>query len=296
MKYAFIREVAGEHAITRLCSALGVSRSGYHEWLAREPSARARDDERLLARIEAVHKEAHESYGALRTWRALRREGEGCGRHRVARLRRAAGIEARRKRRFRRTVERHVVEPPAPNLLKRNFDAAARDRVWVGDTTAIATRQGWLFLAVLIDLFSRKVVGWAMAERQTLELSLAALRMALDQRKPGPGLVHHTDQGSIYASPVYREVLARRGLHASMSRKGNAWDNAVAESFFSSLKNELVHHCRFADQAEARSAVFAWIEGFYNRRRIQSTLDFVSPSDYEARNELRSQTCPENRG
>ena len=296
MKYAFIRELAGEHAITRLCSARGVSRSGYHEWLAREPSARARDDERLLARIEAVHKEAHESYGALRTWRALRREGEGCGRHRVARLRRAAGIEARRKRRFRRTVERHVVAPPAPNLLKRDFGAAARDRVWVGDTTAIATRKGWLFLAVLIDLFSRKVVGWAMAERQTLELSLAALRMALDQRKPGPGLVHHTDQGSIYASPVYREVLARRGLHASMSRKGNAWDNAVAESFFSSLKNELVHHCRFADQAEARSAVFAWIEGFYNRRRIHSTLDFVSPSDYEARNELRSQTCPENRG
>ena len=273
-----------------------MSRSGYHEWLAREPSARACDNDRLLARIEAVHKEAHESYGALRTWRALRRAGEGCGRHRVARLRRAAGIEAKRKRRFRQTVERHVVEPPAPNLLKRDFDAAARDRVWVGDTTAIATRRGWLFLAVLIDLFSRKVVGWAMAERQTLELSLGALRMALDQRKPGPGLVHHTDQGSIYASPVYREVLARHGARASMSRKGNAWDNAAAESFFSSLKNELVHHCRFADQAEARGAVFAWIEGFYNRRRIHSTLDFVSPSDYEARYQLRSVTCPENRG
>jgi transposase InsO family protein len=296
VKYAFIRELSGEHAITRLCSALGVSRSGYHEWLARAPSARARDNDRLLARIEAVHKEAHESYGALRTWRALRRAGEGCGRHRVARVRRAAGIEAKRKRRFRQTVERHVVEPPAPNLLKRDFDAAARDRVWVGDTTAIATRRGWLFLAVLIDLFSRKVVGWAMAERQTLELSLGALRMALDQRKPGPGLVHHTDQGSIYASPVYREVLARHGARASMSRKGNAWDNAVAESFFSSLKNELVHHCRFADQAEARGAVFAWIEGFYNRRRIHSTLDFVSPSDYEARYQLRSVTCPENRG
>ena len=130
----------------------------------------------------------------------------------------------------------------------------------------------------------------------TLTLSLGALRMALDQRKPGPGLVHHTDQGSIYASSVYREVLARHGARASMSRKGHAWDNAVAESFFSSLKNELVHHCRFADQAEARGAVFAWIEGFYNRRRIHSTLDFVSPSDYEARHEIRSVTCPENRG
>lgn len=296
MKYAFIRELAREHGVSRLCSALGVSRSGYYEWLDRKPSARARDDARLLARIEEVHREAHESYGALRTWRALRRSGEKCGRHRVARLRRAAGIEARRKRRFRQTVERHVVAPPAPNLLQRRFEAPASDRVWVGDTTAIATRAGWLFLAVLIDLFSRRVVGWAMGERQTLELSLAALRMAIEQRKPRPGLVHHTDQGAIYASPVYREVLERRGLRASMSRKGNAWDNAVAESFFSSLKNELVHHCRFVDQAEARGAVFAWIEGFYNRRRIHSTLDFVSPSDYEARHEIRSSTRPEIRG
>jgi putative transposase len=135
-----------------------------------------------------------------------------------------------------------------------------------------------------------------MAERQTLELSLGALRMGLDQRKPGPGLVHHTDQGSIYARPVYREVLARHGARASMSRKGSTWDNAVAESFFSSLKNELVHHRRFADQAEARGAVFAWIEGSYNRRRIHSTLDFVSPSDYEARYQRRSVTCPENQG
>jgi transposase InsO family protein len=296
VKYAFIRGLAREHAVTRLCSALDVSRSGYYEWLTRAPSARARDNDRLLARIEAVHRESHESYGALRTWRALRRAGESCGRHRVARLRRAAGIEAKRKRRFRHTVEHHIVAPPAPNRLKRKFDAAARDRVWVGDTTAIATRAGWLFLAVLIDLFSRKVVGWAMAERQTLDLSLAALRMALDQRKPRPGLIHHTDQGSIYASPVYRDVLARRGLRASMSRKGNAWDNAVAESFFSSLKNELVHHCRFADQIEARGAVFTWIEGFYNRRRIHSTLDFVSPSDYEARTKTRSSTRPEIRG
>ena len=296
MKYAFIREMASEHRVSRLCSALGVSRSGYYEWFERAPSARARDDARLLARIEEVHQEAHESYGALRTWHALRRSGEKCGRHRVARLRRAAGIEATRKRRFRQTVERHIVAPPAPNLLQRQFEAPASDRIWVGDTTAIATRAGWLFLAVLIDLFSRKVVGWAMGERQTLDLSLAALRMAIEQRKPRPGLIHHTDQGAIYASPIYREVLERRGLRASMSRKGNAWDNAVAESFFSSLKNELVHHCRFVNQAEARGAVFTWIEGFYNRRRIHSTLDFVSPSDYEARHEIRSPTRPEIRG
>jgi transposase InsO family protein len=296
VKYAFIRGLAQEHSVTRLCSALSVSRSGYYEWLDREPSARARENDRLLARIKAVHHEVHESYGAFRTWRALRRAGESCGRHRVARLRRGAGIEAKRKRRFRQTVERHIVAPPAPNLLERNFEASARDLIWVGDTTYIATRAGWLFLAVLIDLYSRRVVGWAMAERQTLDLSLAALRMAIEQRKPKPGLIHHTDQGSIYASPVYREALTRRGLRASMSRKGNAWDNAVAESFFSSLKNELVHHCRFTNQAEARSAVFTWIEGFYNRRRIHSTLDFVSPSDYEAQSKTHSTIRPEIRG
>jgi transposase InsO family protein len=201
VKYAFIRELAREHRVSRLCSALGVSRSGYYEWLDRKPSARARDDARLLARIEEVHREAHESYGALRTWRALRRSGEKCGRHRVARLRRAAGIEARRKRRFRQTVERHVVAPPTPNLLQRRFEAPASDRVWVGDTTAIATRAGWLFLAVLIDLFSRRVVGWAMGERQTLELSLAALRMAIEQRKPRPGLVHRKRRpGTLHTS------------------------------------------------------------------------------------------------
>jgi putative transposase len=296
VKYAVIRSLSADHSLTRLCTALEVSRSGYYEWRDRKPSARAVENERLLARIRAVHRAAHEDYGAVRTWRALQRAGESCGRHRVARLRRGAGIEAKRKRRFRRTVEHHVVAPPAANLLQRDFTALTRDRVWVGDTTFIATRAGWLFLAVLIDLYSRKVVGWSMGERQNLELSLGALHMAIAQRQPKPGLIHHTDQGAIYASPVYRALQQRHGIRTSMSRKANAWDNAVAESFFSSLKNELVHHCRFANQAEARGAVFTWIEGFYNRSRIHSTLDFVSPSDYEASQQIRSPTRPEIRG
>ena len=296
MKYAFIREQSRAHAVARLCSVLGVSRSGYYEWRDRPASERAQENDRLLARIRVVHREARESYGAVKTWRALRRAGERCGRHRVARLRRAAGIEARRKRRFRLTVERHVVAPPAPNLLERRFAAPARDRVWVGDATFIATRAGWLHLAVLLDLHSRRVVGWAMAARPTLELSLGALRMALARRHPEPGLIHHTDRGAIYASGVYRAELARHGLVASMSRKGDAWDNAVAESFFSTLKNELVHHCRFADHAQARRTIFEWIEAFYNRQRIHAALDFVSPSDYEAHHQIRSFNRPEIRG
>ena len=296
MKYAFIRAQAQQHSVARLCAALGVSRSGYYEWRDRKPSEQAKENERLLRCIRIVHSTARESYGAFKTWQTLRRAGESCGRHRVARLRRQAGIEARRKRRFRLTVERHVVAPPAPNRLKRSFTAPACNRVWVGDATFIATRAGWLHLAVLIDLHSRKVVGWAMSARPTQDLSLDALRMALTHRRPSRGLIHHTDRGSIYASTIYRAELARHGILPSMSRKGDAWDNAVAESFFSTLKNELVHHCRFADHAQARSAIFEWIEAFYNRRRIHATLDFVSPSDYEANKKIRSFNRPENRG
>ena len=296
MKYALVAAQAGMHAVARLCAALGVSRSGYYEWRRREPSRRALEDERLLGRIREVHHESRENYGALKTWTVLRRAGESCGRHRVARLRRSAGIEARRKRRFRLTVERHVTAPPAPNRLQRCFAAAAPDRVWVGDATFIATRAGWLHLAVLLDLHARRVVGWAMGERPTLALSLDALAMALARRRPAPGLVHHTDRGAIYTAAGYQAQLARHGMIASMSRKGDAWDNAVAESFFSTLKNELVHHRRFRDRDEARAAVFEWIEVFYNRQRIHAALDFVIPSDYEAQYEIRSSTRPEIRG
>ena len=213
-------------------------------------------------------------------------------------LKRDAGLSGQLRRRSRRTTladpSHHAV---APDRVQRAFTpSAALNRVWVGDITYLRTGAGWAYLATVLDLASRRVVGFAVADHLRTSLVTEAFRMAVTARRPQPGLVFHSDRGSQYTSREFKDLLAQHGTVSSLSRPHPCWDNAVAESFFSSLKNELVHHCRFADQAEARSAVFAWIEGFYNRRRIHSTLDFVSPSDYEARNELRSQTCPENRG
>lgn len=281
MKYAFIKDHAGQHRTARLCSVLGVSRSGYYGWLARPESNRAVADRRLLESIREVHRNAREAYGAVKTWKALRAAGVACGKHRVARLRRQHGIEARRKRRFRATTEHRRLAPPAPNLLQRRFTVTRPDRVWVGDITYIPTGAGWLYLAVLLDLYSRKVVGWAMSGRLTQELAASALAMAVEQRRPPRGLLHHSDQGSQYSATHYRAALATGGITASMSRKGNAWDNAVAESFFSNLKNELVHHRHFKTREQARSEIFDYIEIFYNRQRVHSTLRYVSPADFE---------------
>jgi len=203
------------------------------------------------------------------------------GRHRIARLRREAGIEARRKRRFRITTQSRAGVVTAKNRLKQRFKAKAVNRVWVGDITFIATAAGWLYLAVLVDLYSRRVVGWAMGERIDHQLVLDALRMALLQRRVKPGLIHHTDQGRQYASGIYLELLKRHGMMASMSRRGNCYDNAVAESFFSSLKNELIHHSSYKTREEARTAIFEYIEMFYNRKRRHQSLDYLTPVEYE---------------
>jgi transposase InsO family protein len=235
----------------------------------------------LIERIREVHQESRQAYGAVKTWLELKARGIACGKHRVARLRRQAGIEAKRKRRFRITVEHHYTAPAAPNLVKRQFHASQPNRIWVGDVTFIRTRGGFLHLAVLLDLYSRRVVGWAMGERPNLPLAMNALNMALLQRLPQAGLVHHTDQGPLYSAHAYRERLSASGLSPSMSAKGNAYDNAVAESFFSNLKNELVHHCDFASREEARSAIFDYIEIFYNRQRLHQTLGYVSPTLFE---------------
>lgn len=206
-----------------------------------------------------------------------------CGKHRVARLRRLQGLEARRRRRFRVMTEHHQLPPPAPNRVQQQFAVARPNRVWVGDITAIPTRAGWLYLAVVLDLYSRGVVGWAMQARADRTLATDALTMALLHRRPEPGLIHHTDQGCQYAATAYRQVLAQHGLVASMSRRGNCYDNAVAESFFSTLKNELVHDRTFLTRDEARSQVFEFIEVFYNRQRVHQTLGYVSPVAFEAR-------------
>ena len=281
MKYAFIRDNARALCVARLCRALGVSRGGYYEWRGRGPSTRALQDLRLVGEIRRVHEANRRAYGAVKTWLTLNRQGTICGKHRVARLRRAHDIQAQRTRRFRVTVEHHYTLPPAPNVLEQQFSVPAPDRVWVGDMTFIRTRAGFLYLAVLLDLYARRVVGWSMNDRPDLKLMLGALNMALQQRRPASGLIHHTDQAATYSAGLYRERMQAYGLRPSMSGKGNAYDNAVAESFFSNLKNELVHHCDFHSREAARTAIFDYIEVFYNRSRLHQTLGYRTPAAVE---------------
>jgi len=282
MKYQFVAAHQMEHRLIRLCQTLGVSRSGYYAWRCRPASARAAANTRLLARMQQLHRQTKERYGAIKLWRALRALGVACGRHRVARLRRVHGLEARRTRRFRLVVEQHQFAPPAPNRLQQVFVAPAPNRIWAGDLTAIATRAGWVYLAVILDLYSRRVIGWAMSARPDQHVALTALQMALTHRRPRPGLIHHTDQGATYTSVAYQRQLVQTGLLASMSRKGNCYDNAVVESFFSTLKNELVHERDYHTREEAQAEVFEFIEVFYNRQRLHQTLGYVSPVRFEA--------------
>ena len=281
MRYEFIRRHHRQFRIAALCRVLRVSRSGFYEWRQRVPSPRVQANEHLLADIRRVHGEHREAYGALKTWRALNRQGVACGKHRVARLRREAGIEAKRKRRFRVMTEHQQRPAPAPDLLNRQFRTQAPDRAWVGDMTFIRTRQGWLHLAVLLDLFSRRIVGWAMDNQPGQTLTQTALTMALVQREPAVGLIHHTDRGSPYGARGYGEQLSARGIRPSMSGRKSAYDNAVAESFFSSLKNELIHHCDFVTREHARMAIFDYIELFYNRKRIHQSLGYRTPEEVE---------------
>lgn len=281
MKHQFIRDHVDRHRVSSMCRALKVSRSGYYDWCKRTPSARERANNALLAQIREVHRLSRQNYGYVKTWRALRDAGVTCGRHRVCRLRRAHGIEAKRMRRYRSGYAQRNSQGIAPNHLQRNFQVEAADRVWVGDGTFISTREGWLYLAVLVDLYSRKVVGWSMGHQMNRRLVIDALTMAIEQRQPLPGLIHHTDQGVVYATSAYRAVLTAHHIVASMSRRANCCDNAVAESFFSNLKNELIWHQTFETRAQARAAVFDYIELFYNRQRIHQTLDYVSPVRYE---------------
>jgi transposase InsO family protein len=235
----------------------------------------------LLEHIRTAHRKHRQAYGALKTWRYLNSVGITCGKHRVARLRKQAGIEAQRKRRFRLMVEHHHTPKAAPDLLQRQFTTEAPNQAWVGDMTFIRTRQGWLHLVVLLDLFSRKVVGWSMGDRATTALHQSALSMAIIQRNPAAGLVHHTDRGAVYSAPTYREQLAQAGMRPSMNGRKTAYDNAVAESFFSNLKNEWVHHHDFMSRDEAKLAIFDYIECFYNRNRIHQSLGYRTPDEVE---------------
>jgi putative transposase len=286
-KYAAIAAERGHYPVRLMCAALGVSVSGFYDATARQtapPSARTAEDERLLVAIRAAHTKSHATYGAPRVHEELRAAGERTGKKRVARLMRDAGLAARRRRRVVRTTDSAHGEPVAPNLLDRRFgvdEIEGLNRVWVGDITYIPTREGWLYLAALLDLKSRRVVGWATRATLERELALDALTWALRDRQPAPGLLHHTDRGSQYASGDYRALLAAHGLACSMSGKGDCWDNAVAESFFATLEHELIAVSDWATRAEARQAIFHYIEAWYNRARRHSSLGYVSPVAYE---------------
>lgn len=280
MRYAFIREYDREFRVSAMCRVLDVSRSGYYAWRAREPSDRTKANALLIDRIRGIHTQSRENYASRKIWRMLVAMGERCGRHRVARLCSAYGIQAKRMRRF-RTVYRSEQRPAAPNLLNRNFHVDRADRVWAGDMTFIATREGWLYLAVLIDLYSRRIVGWAMGNNMNQMLANDALLMAIENRQSAAGLIHHTDRGVLYGTVSYQAILTHHGMIQSQSRKGDCYDNAVVESFFANLKNELTWHRRFKTRDEARAAIFDYIEVFYNRQRLHETLDYVSPVRYE---------------
>ena len=283
MRYAFIEQHRGEFRVLSMCRVLKMSRSGFYDWCTRAPSARALEDRSLTQRIGQIHACNRQAYGVIKIHRELCAQGYGCGHNRVARLKRAAGIQTKRMRRFRVAYEPHQLPAAAPNVLNRQFQVTRPDRTWVADTTFVATRAGFLYLAALLDLYSRRVVGRAMGHQHTQQLVAQALEMAIAQRGPKPGLIHHSDQGSQYAAGLYQQSLTQRGFVPSMSRKGNCYDNACAESFFSTLKNELIHHCDFHTREQARSAIFDYIELFYNRQRRHASLGYVSPAQFEQR-------------
>jgi transposase InsO family protein len=281
MRFAFIDAKKAKFPISDLCRVLRVRRSGYYAWLGRDESERAKEDRALAVEVAAVFAESKRRYGSPRVYGELRNRGRKRCRHRIARLMREQRLRARPRRKFVQTTHSNPGLPTAPNLLQRDFTAEAPNRVWAGDVTYLPTREGWLYLAVLLDLYSRRVVGWAMSEHNDETLTLAALRMALDQRRPEAGLIHHSDRGATYASGTYQDALAKHGLVCSMSRKGDCWDNAVVESFFSSLDTECEHGEMFPSKAAARRNVAEYILAFYNPTRLHSTLGYVSPMEYE---------------
>jgi transposase InsO family protein len=284
VRFAFIRGHQAGFPVEVLCDVLGVSRSGYYAWRDRPPGAAAVRRGQLVEQIRQAHAEARSVYGSPRVHRELKARGVACCENTVAKLMRAHGIRSKAVRRFvpRTTDSRHD-RPTADNVLAREFDPDRPDTVWAADITYIPTAAGWLYLAAVVDLCSRKVVGWATADHLRAELPAEALRTALTHRRPAGALLHHSDRGVQYASDAYQSLLAAHGLEPSMSRKGNCWDNAVVESFFSTLKRELVHHEHYADHEQARRSLFEYIEVFYNRRRRHSTLGYRSPAEFEAR-------------
>jgi putative transposase len=284
--FRFVEREQAHHAVTTMCRLLGVSPSGYWAWRRRGPCLRQRADARLTERIRDAHRASRGTYGAPRVHAELRAAGARCGRKRIARLMRRDGLVGVHRRRFVRTTERDRATTPAPDLVERCFERDAPDRLWVADITYLPTVAGFLYLAAIVDVWSRYVVGWAMANHLRAELVTAALNMALLRRRPAPGLVHHSDHGTQYTSVALGRRLREAGIVPSMGSRGDAYDNALAESFFASLETELVDRSRWQTREEARLAVFDYIEIFYNRQRRHSGLGYLAPAEFERRYRL----------
>ncbi|HIQ06819.1 MAG TPA: IS3 family transposase [Anaerolineae bacterium] len=281
MRFQFIEDHRNEFPVRLMCKVLEVSTSGYYAWRGRPPSKREMANRVLTAKIKEEFEKSGETYGSPRIYQVMRKLGLMCSPNRVARLMRAADLKAKQTRRYRSTTKRNKADRAAPNRLKRDFSATAPNRKWVTDITYIATQEGWLYLAAIMDLFSRRIVGWAMSKRMTSALTLRALDMAIRRCRPESGLIHHSDQGSQYTDSEYQAVLAAHSIVASMNGVGTWYDNAPMESFFGTLKSELVHHRAYRTRAEASPDLFYYIEAWYNRRRLHSALGYESPEVYE---------------
>ena len=294
MRYEFIEKHREEFPVRRMCKVLVVSPSGYYAWRERPISKLKMANNRLVEEIKEIHTEFKGKYGSPRIYQELQARKIACSENRVARLMRENGIRAKHKRRFRVTTKANPAHPVAPNLLNREFTAEKPNQKWTSDITYIRTKESWLYLAVVLDLFSRRIVGWAMSKRITSNLVMAALKMAVEQRKPEAGLLHHPDRGSQYTGKPYQRLLAANKMRVSMSGKGDCWDNAPTESFFGTLKREQVHHNFYESRDLARTDIFFYIEAFYNRKRRHSTLDYLSPMAFEetySKNQSVSSLC-----
>jgi putative transposase len=281
MRFAFIDAKKAKFPVSALCRSLQVRRSGFYAWLGRAEPKRVAEDRLLAVEVRAVFEKSRKTYGSPRIRRELRTAGKRICRHRIAELMREQHLQARPRPKFVATTQSNHGLPMPPNRLERDFAAKCPNQIWAGDVTYLPTREGWLYLAVLLDLYSRRVVGWAMSERNDDALTLSALQIALDQRRPPRGLVHHSDRGATYASNAYQDALTRNGIVCSMSRKGDCWDNAVVESFFSTLDIECARGEPFSSRAAARRAVVDYILGFYNPTRLHSYLGYRSPMEFE---------------
>ena len=281
MRFCFIDSSRKAYPLYLLCKVMEVSRSGYYSWRKRGKSTREKEREQLIPMVKAIHRKSRSTYGKRRIAEELQSKGIPCGEHKAGTLMKLAGVQAKQKKKFKATTDSNHTMPVSPNLLKRNFNVSHPNMIWVGDITYIWTTEGWLYLAVVIDLYSRRIVGWSINKRMTRQLVINALLMAIWKRKPAPGQIFHSDRGSQYCSNDFQGLLKTYGFKSSMSRKGDCWDNAVAESFFGTLKLELIFWEKYKTRAQAKGSIVEYIEMFYNSQRRHSYLGYLTPMEFE---------------